>query len=260
MGRAMAAAARRPRHLGGAGRHRRTAARAEGRQAGARTRLFLDSASAEEWDRHLATGLYFGVTTNPAILERDGVPCTRDAVEGMADELRKKHGRVRELQAQVWGDSVDELVACGEYVHSLTTDALRCVPKVPLTREGVTAAAALADGGVPITLTAAYAPHHALTASALGAEYVAPYLGRMNDNQRNGAASVAEMLRICEAQGGRTRVLVASIRSAAEMAALASVGGDTFTFGPSVAESLLTDPLTLAASSAFAAASARNRA
>ena len=41
-----------------------------------RGRLFLDSASVDAWRELLPTGLFYGVTTNPTILRRDGVPCT----------------------------------------------------------------------------------------------------------------------------------------------------------------------------------------
>lgn len=36
------------------------------------SRFFLDTADIEEWDRFLPTGIFYGITTNPTILERDG--------------------------------------------------------------------------------------------------------------------------------------------------------------------------------------------
>jgi hypothetical protein len=44
---------------------------------------------------------------------------------------------------------------------------------------------------VPLCMTAVYSAHQALTAAALGATYAAPYLGRMNDNQRDVRPSLA---------------------------------------------------------------------
>lgn len=53
------------------------------------------------------------------------------------------------------------------------------------------------------------------------------------------------------------RVLVASIRAASQMARLAALGCDTFTFSPAVMEELLGVPATLAAAADFEAAAAR---
>ena len=57
----------------------------------------------------------------------------------------------------------------------------------------------------------------------------------------------------------RTRVLVASIRSASLMARLAAGGCDTFTFAPAIMEEMLGVAQTLAAVESFEAAATRNR-
>eukprot|EP00958_Prasinococcus_capsulatus_P009965 scaffold966_cov415-Prasinococcus_capsulatus_cf.AAC.28 len=46
----------------------------------AEMRLFLDSADAGAWSDYLPSGVFYGVTTNPLILQRDGVRCTRQAL------------------------------------------------------------------------------------------------------------------------------------------------------------------------------------
>lgn len=47
----------------------------------AELRYFLDSADAGAWADFLPTGIFYGVTTNPLILQRDGVQCTRQAIQ-----------------------------------------------------------------------------------------------------------------------------------------------------------------------------------
>ena len=49
-----------------------------------RSRLFLDSASLADWQELLPTGLFYGVTTNPTILARDGVSCDVKSVSALA--------------------------------------------------------------------------------------------------------------------------------------------------------------------------------
>ncbi len=65
------------------------------------------------------------------------------------------------------------------------------------------------------------------------------------------------MLAILATAGGSTRLLVASLRTADDVASLAAAGMNTFTFGPAVAEELFADPLTGEAAESFEAAAAR---
>ena len=65
-------------------------------------------------------------------------------------------------------------------------------------------------------------------ALSVGASYIAPYLGRMNDAGRDGFQSCSDMQAIVDMsqeRDGETRLLVASIRSADELATLSVNGG-----------------------------------
>jgi Transaldolase/Fructose-6-phosphate aldolase len=55
------------------------------------------------------------------------------------------------------------------------------------------AASKLIAEGIRITLTGVYAVHQVLIAAALGADSVAPYLGRINDLGRNGRDDLVAM-------------------------------------------------------------------
>jgi len=211
-----------------------------------RPRLFLDSADRADWDEWLPTGLFHGITTNPTLLANAGVANT------LAELSRLSHvafeADVAEFQAQTWGRSSEALIANGRILAALDP---RMVVKVPITREGAIAAATLKAEGVRITMTAVYAAHQALSAAALGADYVAPYLGRMNDAGRDGFGEIAAMQEILRASGSETRVLVASLRAADDLVRLGRLGLDTFTFSPAVATSLFAEDLTEAAAEAF---------
>lgn len=203
----------------------------------------------------LGSGAFYGVTTNPTLVERAGGSLTRQWCRDACAAARD--AGARELQLQAWGDSPAALAACGEWLGAQQLPGLRVVVKVPLTADGTAAAAALVAQGVPVTLTAAYAPFHAAVASAVGAEYVAPYLGRMNDAGRAGHDSVVAMQSIADTAGERLRVLVASVRSVRELGDLCAQGVDTFTLPPAVAAQLFEDPLTLKAAADFDAAAQR---
>jgi len=156
---------------------------------------------------------------------------------------------------QTWGASAQDMYENGMALSQ--QDRARVVVKVPVTAQGAEAATMLARSGVRICLTACYDHKQALIAGSMGAEYIAPYLGRMTDNGKDGAGQCKKMKRIVDGLGSTTRILVASIREAQTMADLAVEGLDTFTFSPAVAREMFDEPLTDAAAEAFEAAAAR---
>ena len=94
------------------------------------------------------------------------------------------------------------------------------VVKVPITKIGIEAASKLIAEGIRVTLTGVYAIHQVLIAAALGADDVAPYLGRINDLGRNGCEDLVAMQRAIAGVGSATRILVVSIRSRTAMIGL----------------------------------------
>ncbi len=217
-------------------------------------RLFLDSAERAAWERWLGTGLFFGVTTNPTILDAAGLRCTLPVIgELVRDALA--HG-IEEIQVQSWGTECAALLRHGLEVAALSP---RVVVKVPATLEGVRAVASLHRAGVRTTLTAVYAPHQALIAAAAGCDYVAPYFGRIGDAGRDAPAALRSMQAILQGAGRTTRLLVASLRRPEDLALLAAGGIGGFTFGARVAEAMFAVAETIAAASQFEATAAGDR-
>ena len=63
--------------------------------------------------------------------------------------------------------------------------------------------------------------------------------------------NLVDYMRVIKGMGASTRVLVASLRSAGQLTALAEAGCDTFTFSPAIADELLYEPLTTIAAADF---------
>ncbi|GBQ82828.1 transaldolase [Asaia krungthepensis NRIC 0535] len=209
-------------------------------------RLFLDTADREALQRWLSTGLFHGVTTNPTILDRSGLRSTIGDIAPLISEILDYD--VPEVQAQCWGTETEALVESGLALAALDP---RLVVKVPITEKGIRAVSVLHKHGVRTTLTAVYAAHQALTAAAAGADYVAPYFGRIGDSGQDAPGILRTMQQILVASGRSTRLLVASLRRADDLALLASMGCDTFTFSPAVAEQLFSESLTIDAAAVF---------
>ncbi|GIL89170.1 hypothetical protein Vretifemale_16983 [Volvox reticuliferus] len=196
-----------------------------------------------------------GITTNPSILEKDGQRCTLSNLSRLC-RIGEELG-VREMQFQAWGDSAQSMVSVALDLFGMNPNLV--VVKLPCTLEGFQAAALLRESAVRVTMTAMYTSSQVLLAQSVGAEYAAPYLGRMNDAYGNnqGYKEVVQMQRILTSQKARTRLLVASIRDAFTMASLAAEGCDTFTISPSVASKLFKVTYTLDAVDQFEAAARR---
>lgn len=216
-----------------------------------RIRLYLDSAHRSDWDEWLATGLFYGVTTNPTILAAAGIPCRVDALSDLV-HATLEHG-IHEVHLQTWGATSDEMV---EHGIALAAINHRVVVKVPITRAGVAAVRHLRARDIKTTFTALYSAHQALTAATVGVEYAAPYLGRIGDSGRDGFAEIVAMQTILTQLDSPTRLLVASIRHVDDVARLAQAGLDTYTFGAKVAAELFADVQTLEATAVFEAAAA----
>jgi len=207
-------------------------------------RLFLDSADPQAWRQWLPSGLFRGITTNPTLLRRAGQPCSLEGLErlcGQALELG-----VQELHLQAWGS---DLLGCGRALAALAPG--RIWVKLPITRAGADAARALIAEGHAITFTACYEPAQVLLAAALGAEYIAPYLGRIGDLGRDGHGELVRMQRCVDGVGSPLRLLVASLRSPDDLARLAAEGLDTFTISPAIAAALFAVEPTEAAAAQF---------
>ena len=132
------------------------------------SRIFLDSGKVEDYAELLPLGTIWGVTTNPTILSRAGVPCTIGAIKDLTAAAFSLGAS--EFMVQTWGGpDVGALFERGLQIASIDP---RVVVKVPLTAAGLEAATLLQAQGVRICLTAVYSSHQVVSSVAVGAEYV----------------------------------------------------------------------------------------
>lgn len=217
-----------------------------GYQARSNLRLMLDSADLKHWEEWCPTGLFYGITTNPLLLEQSHVPCQMETLKMLASVAFELG--VQEVQLQAWGSTVETYLYHGEALASLDP---RVVVKIPITKIGVTAAAQMISQGIRVTLTGVDVVPQVLIAAAIGAEYAAPYLGRIHGSGRNGCEELGAMQRALSGVGSSTRLLVASIRRVEDIATLAAQGLNTFTFSSAIATQFFEVPATLNATEAF---------
>ena len=215
--------------------------------------LYIDSAETSAWAALMPTGLFCGITTNPLLAQRAGL--SYPAIDWGQMARRAADLGARELHAQVagpvagWVDFAQAL-----YDHGRAA-GLQAVVKVPLSEAGIRAVPAIRALGGRVLMTAAYDAKQMFVATGLGADYIAPYFGRMLEMGLDAEQALARMRTIGQtaaAGSGRgTRILVASLRDTEQLVRLAAAGQDCFTLAPKVARALLFDANTLEAAAQF---------
>lgn len=205
--------------------------------------LYLDTADVAEWDTLMSIGMFKGITTNPLLAHRANLSYPQINWVDMAQ--RAADLGALELHAQVFGSPetyrpwAEELMTAGQKA------SIRTVVKVPLVEPAIRQVPKLKSDGCPILMTACYDAKQMFVATGLGADYIAPYFGRMLEADLPAYEMIRQMLAI--GSGSGTRVLVASLRSTDQMNKLAEIGCDCFTIAPDIAWALLEDERAQAA-------------
>lgn len=197
-------------------------------------KLFLDTANLDEIRTIKKWGVLSGCTSNPSLI---------------AKEKQDWELQMKEICAEVEGPvsletttgTADELYEEGMKLAGIAPNA---VVKVAMTPEGMEAGRRLVDQGVPVNVTLTFSPAQAILAAEIGATYVSPFLGRLDDVGADGMYVLREICEIYEVQGYATLVLAASLRHPMHVIEAAKAGADVATMPFDVFAKLIKHPLT----------------
>jgi transaldolase len=197
-------------------------------------KLFLDTAHLSDLETAKNWGILEGVTTNPSLAAKEGLEFA-DLVKMITDLVPGP------VSAEVTDETVDGMVGQGKELAAIADNV---IVKVPMTREGVSAGAQLAKAGIPINVTLIFSPAQAILAARIGATFVSPFLGRVDDVGNDGLALLRQIVEIYAVQGYETEVLAASLRSPQHVVDSARIGADIATMPFGVMDKLFNHPLT----------------
>ncbi|MBI4569729.1 MAG: fructose-6-phosphate aldolase [Planctomycetes bacterium] len=197
-------------------------------------KFFIDSADIKEIREAHAMGFLDGVTTNPSLVSRTG----RKFIDVLHDICEAVKGPV---SAEVTAVDRDGML---REARVLAKVAPNIVVKVPLIADGLKAVKVLTEEGIRTNVTLCFSPLQALLAAKVGAAYVSPFVGRLDDIGHDGMALIAEIQTIYRNYHLPTEVLVASIRTPTHIRQAALMGADVCTVPFAVMERLLAHPLT----------------
>ncbi len=197
-------------------------------------KIFIDSGNLKEIESLVPLGIIDGITTNPSLMAKEG---------GDYKEILKKIcGIVKgPTSAEVVATEASEMIREGRELAALDD---HIVVKVPFTREGVKACKALSSEGKKVNVTLIFSAAQALLAAKVGATYVSPFVGRLDDIASSGMNLIEEIVDIFENYSFPTEVLVASTRSPMHIVEAARMGADICTCPAALIEQLFKHPLT----------------
>ena len=197
-------------------------------------KLFVDSGSIKDVAALAELGILDGATTNPSLMAKEG----GDPRAIVKEICRLVQGPV---SAEVVATDAQGMIREGK---SLATIDDHVVVKVPFGREGVKACKALSGEGIPVNVTLCFSATQALLAAKVGASYISPFVGRLDDIATDGMHLIEEIVEIYDNYEFGTEVLVASTRHPIHIVQAARLGADICTCPPAVIDQLFNHPLT----------------
>ncbi len=197
-------------------------------------KFFIDTANIEEIKKANELGLLDGVTTNPSLVSKEG----REFKELIIEICGIVNGPV---SAEVISNDAKGMI---KEARELAKLADNIVVKIPLIKEGLKAVKILSEEGIKTNVTLCFSAAQALMAAKAGANYISPFVGRLDDIGHDGMEIVEQILAIYENYGYETEVIVASIRNPIHVLKAALMGADIATIPFNVMEQLIKHPLT----------------
>ncbi len=208
--------------------------------------LLLDSASADDARQAISLGLVAGITTNPAL---------------MAKIARKPEDVIAELASICPGTVFYQLTA--PTVAEREAEARRVLTlrknvglKIACTTENLALGARLARDGFTVAMTAVYSAAQCYLACQAGVSYAIPYVNRSTRLQGDGLALVEDMREVIEACDSATEILVASLKTPAQVVESVIAGAHHVTIPLALIMEMGNHPLSDQAIEEFAQAAA----
>lgn len=197
-------------------------------------KIFIDSANIEEIREINDLGFLAGVTTNPTLVAREKgdfhqmVQQICDIVDGP-------------VNAEPLGVTFSELINEGQALAGLHPNI---VVKIPLCEDGLRAMRYLSRRGIKTNATLVFSANQALLAARAGADYVSPFVGRIDDTGNDGLQVLADIVNILDQYAVDTEIIAASIRHPMHVTEAAKIWAHIATIPYKVIKAMIRHPLT----------------
>ena len=196
-------------------------------------KLIIDDANIENIRKIYEYYPVSGVTTNPSILAKAG----GNPVEHL-QKIRQVIGEDG-LHVQVLEDKAEEIIREAEFLNEKL--GVNTYVKIPVNLEGLKAIKYLSKEGFKITATAIYSINQAYLAAEAGANYLAPYINRIDNLGYDGINIAKNIQKILNENKYETKILAASFKNSNQLIRLAEVGIGASTCSSDVIFKLIDD-------------------
>lgn len=195
--------------------------------------FFLDTASIEEINYYKKFGLVDGVTTNPALLAKEGY----DPMERVAEIADTITGPV---SVEVTYQNHNQMVKHAMKLNEISKNILI---KLPASLEGLKSAIQLQEMGIKMNITLIFHPTQAIPFLKLDVDYTSLFIGRVEDFGLSNYEAVNQLKKMIYSMGSKTKLLSASIRNPCYLLGAINSGSDAITVPPSTWDKVFSNPL-----------------
>ena len=179
-----------------------------------------------------------GVTTNPSIISKENTDFWK-----LVKEIRSIIGAEKMLHVQTVQTKAEKIVEEAQLLKKELGGELYV--KIPIGE------AELKKLGIGVTMTAIFTPAQALIAAKAGANFVAPYVNRLDNIIGDGTDVVAQIVELIDNYGLDCKVLAASFKNAEQVHKCALYGCHSVTVSADIMKTLISHPMTDAAIKGF---------
>ena len=198
-------------------------------------KIFIDSADLSEIKEVASWGILDGVTTNPTLVCKTG----RGFEECVGDICKIVDGPI---SVEAISTNAEGMVKEGEQWAKVNPKNITI--KIPMSIEGLRAVKALRAKSIMTNMTLVFSPNQALLAAKVGATFVSPFVGRLDDISHFSMEIVGDIVQIYKNYGFETEIIVASVRNPLHVVEAAQMGAHIATIPFSVLKQMVGHPLT----------------
>ena len=169
-------------------------------------KFFIDTANVDEIREANDMGVIAGVTTNPSLIAKEG----RDYATVLKEITDIVDGPISgEVKATT--TDAEGMIKEGREIAALHENM---VVKIPMTAEGLKAIKVLHSEGIKTNCTLIFTANQALLAANAGADFVSPFLGRLDDISEPGFQLIQDIADIfAQYPEIHSEIISASVRS-----------------------------------------------
>lgn len=198
--------------------------------------LILDTSNIEQIKELNELLTITGVTTNPTIVTKSG-----KSPEALIKELIEVLSEDQLLFIQAVQTSYEGIMEEAKAISSLRSK--NTYVKIPVTHEGLKAIKECKKLGIGVLATAIYTADQAFLAAMNGADYLAPYVNRM-DNYGDGVANVKDLIEMLKVNNMESKVVAASFKNTRQVHELIKAGIQAVTVPCDVVYNMIDHPGT----------------